>query len=89
MKGRDIALATLMREEVDAPCINFSWMTNSSYMSSVTGRDYWSDREGVFLPTCNTAASTWCRSGTSRGRGKRTSRKAALLTRRHRAGQKA
>lgn len=49
MKGRDIALATLMREEVNEPCINFSWMTNSSYMSSVAGRDYWSDREGVFF----------------------------------------
>ncbi|MDP6776533.1 MAG: uroporphyrinogen decarboxylase family protein [Candidatus Latescibacteria bacterium] len=48
MKGRDIALATLMREAVDRPCINYSWMTSSSYMSYVAGRDYWSDREGVF-----------------------------------------
>ncbi len=48
LKGRDIALATLMREAVDPPCINYSWMTSSSYMSYVTGRDYWSDREGVF-----------------------------------------
>ncbi len=49
MKGLDIALATLMREEVDKPCINYCWMTNSSYMSKVAGRDYWSDREGVFF----------------------------------------
>ncbi len=49
MKGCDIALATLMREKVDQPCINYSWMTNSKYMSKVTGRDYWSDREGVFF----------------------------------------
>ena len=49
MKGRDIALATLMREEVHEPCINYSWMTNSSYMTKVAGRDYWSDREGVFF----------------------------------------
>ena len=38
-----------MREEVEYPCLNYSWMTNSSYMSKVTGRDYWSDREGVFF----------------------------------------
>jgi hypothetical protein len=48
MLGREIALATLMREHVEEPCINYSWMTNSSYMSKVTGREYWSDREGVF-----------------------------------------
>ena len=46
--GRDIALATLMRQEVDEPCINYSWMTSASYMSRVAGYDYWSDREGVF-----------------------------------------
>jgi hypothetical protein len=49
MKGREIALATLMREQVDEPCLNYSWMTNSSYMSKVARRDYWSDREGVFF----------------------------------------
>jgi hypothetical protein len=46
--GRDIALATLMRERVAHPCINYSWMTSSTYMSAVTGCDYWADREGVF-----------------------------------------
>lgn len=49
MKGCEVALATLMRENVEEPCINYSWMTSSSYMSKVTGRDYWSDREGVFF----------------------------------------
>lgn len=49
MKGSEIALATLMREDPGAPCINYSWMTNASYMTRVTGRDYWSDREGVFF----------------------------------------
>ena len=48
MDGRDIALATLMRERVERPCINYSWMTSSTYMSAVTGREYWSDREDVF-----------------------------------------
>ena len=48
MTGRDIALATLMRQEVAEPCINYCWMTSASYMSRVAGRDYWSDREGVF-----------------------------------------
>lgn len=49
MKGSEIALATLMRQKVDRPCINYSWMTSSSYMSKVSGRDYWSDRERVFF----------------------------------------
>ncbi|MHC4982902.1 MAG: uroporphyrinogen decarboxylase family protein [Planctomycetota bacterium] len=49
MKGRETALATLMREEVREPCINYCWMTNSAYMSRVAGRDYWSDPEGVLF----------------------------------------
>jgi hypothetical protein len=49
MKGSEIALATLMRENVDRPCVNYSWMTDSSDMSRVAGFDYWSDREGVFF----------------------------------------
>ena len=49
MKGSEIALATLMRENPGIPCINYSWMTSSSYMSKVAGRDYWADREGVFF----------------------------------------
>ena len=48
MKGREIALATLMREDVGEPCINYCWMTSSTYMSKVAGRDYWADSEGVF-----------------------------------------
>lgn len=49
MKGRELALATLRREAVDEPCINYCWMTSSTYLSRVAGRDYWSDREGVFF----------------------------------------
>ena len=49
MKGSEIALATLMRENPGRPCINYCWMTNSTYMSKVAGRDYWADREGVFF----------------------------------------
>jgi len=49
MNGCEVALATLMREEVPEPCINYCWMTSSSYLSKVAGRDYWSDREGVFF----------------------------------------
>lgn len=49
MRGSEVALATLMRENVDRPCINYSWMTSSSYLSAMAGRDYWSDREGVFF----------------------------------------
>lgn len=49
MVGSEIALATLMGENPGLPCINYSWMTNSSYMSKAAGRDYWADREGVFF----------------------------------------
>ena len=49
MKGSEIALATLMREDPGSPCINYSWMTSSSYLSRAAGRDYWADREGVFF----------------------------------------
>jgi len=49
MKGKDVALATLMRQDVEEPCINYCWMTSSSYMSKVAGRDYWSDPEGAFF----------------------------------------
>jgi len=49
MKGREIALATLRREAIDKPCINYCWMTSSTYLSRVAGRNYWSDREGVFF----------------------------------------
>jgi len=48
MRGRDVALATLLRGDVAEPCINYSWMTSSSYLSRAAGRDYWSDPEGVF-----------------------------------------
>ena len=49
MKGSEIALATLMGENPGAPCINYCWMTSSTYMSEVAGRDYWKDRDGVFF----------------------------------------
>jgi hypothetical protein len=49
MTGRDIALATLHRESVGYPCVNFCWMTNSRYLSHVAGRDYWTDPQGVFV----------------------------------------
>jgi len=52
-RGRDTALATLMREETHEPCINYSWMTNASYMTRAAGRDYWTDREGVFYAYLN------------------------------------
>ncbi|NCO43227.1 MAG: hypothetical protein COZ06_06730 [Armatimonadetes bacterium CG_4_10_14_3_um_filter_66_18] len=49
MTGREIALATLHREAVTRPCVNYCWMTNSHYMSYVAGRDYWADPQGVFV----------------------------------------
>ena len=49
MNGREIALATLYREHVPYPAMTSGWLTGSSYMSKVTGRDYWSDPQSVFL----------------------------------------
>jgi hypothetical protein len=49
LKGSEIALTTLMGENPGTPCINYSWMTSASYMSALTGCDYWADREGVFF----------------------------------------
>jgi len=48
MTGREIALATLMREDVTEPCITNCCVTNSTYISHVVGRDFWADREGVY-----------------------------------------
>lgn len=49
MDGRQIALGTLHRQDVPQPCMTSGWLTGSRYMSRVTGRDYWSDPESVFL----------------------------------------
>jgi len=49
MKGRDVALATLYREPVNEPCINYCWITNTRYMGRLAGRDYWEDPEGIFF----------------------------------------
>jgi len=46
--GREIALATLHRQQVPYPCINYCWMTNTAHMSRITGRDYWADPQAVF-----------------------------------------
>ncbi len=48
MDGREVALGTLHRQRVPLPCINYSWMTNTRYMTHVAGREYWDDPEGVF-----------------------------------------
>ena len=48
MTGREIALATLHREEVPLPCLTSGFVTHSAYLSRVIGRDYWADPEGGF-----------------------------------------
>ena len=47
MKGREVALANLHREDVEEPCINFCWMTNTAFMSRLVGRDYWAEGRTV------------------------------------------
>jgi hypothetical protein len=49
MNGAEIALRTLRQQRVDEPCITASWLMKGSYYSRVTKRDYWRDKEGVFL----------------------------------------
>ncbi len=47
--GREAALAALHRQQVDYPCINFSWLTHSRFLSHVAGREFWDDPESVFV----------------------------------------
>ena len=49
MKGLEVAWRTLCQEEVTEPCIVSSWLMKGDYYSRVTGRDYWQDKESVFL----------------------------------------
>lgn len=49
MEGREIALATLHRQQVPEPCYTHCFVTGSDYYRRVTGRDYWSDPQGVFV----------------------------------------
>ncbi|NLO07092.1 MAG: hypothetical protein GX131_14800 [candidate division WS1 bacterium] len=48
MTGREIALATLHREDVPLPCMTNCWVTHSAYISRLIGRDYWADPEANF-----------------------------------------
>ncbi|MGI5816608.1 MAG: uroporphyrinogen decarboxylase family protein [Armatimonadota bacterium] len=48
MTGREVALATLHREDVALPCITSCFVTHSTYISRVIGRDYWADPEANF-----------------------------------------
>ena len=49
MQGAEVAYRTLNQEQVDEPCIVASWLMKASYYSRAAGRDYWQDREGVFI----------------------------------------
>jgi hypothetical protein len=51
MQGAEVALRTLRQERVSEPCITASWLMKGSYYSRVTGRDYWANKEEVFLQT--------------------------------------
>ena len=59
MDGREIALATLHRQDVPYPCMTSGWLTGSRYMSRVTGRDYWSDPESVFTQFIRTVGTNF------------------------------
>ncbi len=48
MTGREVALATLQREDVPLPCMTNFWVTHSAYISRVIGRDYWAEPEANF-----------------------------------------
>ncbi len=48
MTGREVALATLHREDVPLPCMTNCWVTHSAYISRIIGRDYWAEPEANF-----------------------------------------
>ena len=48
MTGREVALATLQREDVPLPCMTNCWVTHSAYISRIIGRDYWAAPEANF-----------------------------------------
>lgn len=49
MDGRDIALATLHRQQAPYPCLTHCFVTNSRWYERITGLDYWADPEAVFV----------------------------------------
>ena len=49
MKGLEIAWRTLEQEQVGEPCIVGSWIMKGDYYSRAVRRDFWSDKEGVYL----------------------------------------
>ncbi|NSW57227.1 MAG: hypothetical protein HPY44_14530 [Armatimonadetes bacterium] len=57
MTGREIAYATLSREDVPYPCMTSGFVTNSAYYTRVTGRDYWADPQGVFVEFVKTVGA--------------------------------
>jgi hypothetical protein len=49
MKGLEVAWRTLLQEDIDEPCIVGSWIMKGDYYSRLVGRDYWADKENVYL----------------------------------------
>ena len=49
MKGLEIAWRTLDQEMVTEPCILGSWVMKGDYYTRVTGKNYWRDKEAVYL----------------------------------------
>jgi hypothetical protein len=51
MKGSEIAWGTLDQERLTEPCMVGSWIMKGDYYSRIAGRDYWGDKEAVYLET--------------------------------------
>ncbi len=51
MKGSEIARRTLDQERLTEPCMVGSWIMKGDYYSRIAGRDYWGDKEAVYLET--------------------------------------
>ena len=60
MDGVEVAWRTLAQEPVAQPCIAASWLMKGDYYSRVTGRDYWGDREAVFLQALPLMGANLC-----------------------------
>ena len=60
MKGLEIAWRTLAQEHLDEPCIIQFLIMKGDYFTRVAGRDYWSDREAVFLEALPRLGANLC-----------------------------
>lgn len=60
MDGLEVAWRTLAQEQVDEPCIAQFLVMKGDYFSRLTGKDYWADKERVFLEALLLTGANFC-----------------------------